>query len=96
MQWSDMKPGAIVYDRLMVHFGQGVVVGIVNADPLAMVFERGGPKRVRVKFAAHDDSTDVQLRVLRRTPNNRRMKELQRIMAQRKARQEARKEVEPL
>ncbi len=83
MQWRDIKPGVEVYHNLMTHFGKGVVVGIAVVDPIVFLFERGGMKRVRVKFEAHDTTTDVLLRSLRKKPNKQRIAMMAKLKAER-------------
>ena len=76
MRWSDIRPGVVVYPTLMTHWGRGVVERIVHADPLELMFERGGPRRVKVSF---EDGKMRTLRAteLRKTPNKKKMKEME-------------------
>lgn len=60
MQWKDIKPDVIVYHSAMVHWGQGVVIKII---------EYSYNKVIKVKFEQLQDFVNVELRSLRKTPN---------------------------
>lgn len=60
MKWKDIKTDVIVYHSIMVHWGQGVVIKIVE-------FEY--KKVIKVKFEQLQDFVNVELRSLRKTPN---------------------------
>lgn len=73
MTWDDIHTGAVVYHRIFTHFGKGIVQSVVDANGLELMFERGGNRRIIVKFEAHEDTTRVMLKALRSTPDVKRI-----------------------
>ena len=84
MRWQDIIVGEEVYHRTFTHFGKGVVVAVTDKNGLEVLFEkRGGPKRIVVKFEAHNDTTRVIPAALTPKPNMRRIREMIQFYANR-------------
>lgn len=75
MKRRDVKVGARVYHTVFTHWGSGVVQGIVRANAMEALFERGAYRAV-VHFAAHTESVRTILPHLRKTPNRKKIRDM--------------------
>lgn len=67
MKWKDIKPDVIVYHSAMVHWGQGIVVEIVEFEDR---------KLIKIQFEQLKDFVYVELQSLRKTPNMKKIRSI--------------------
>jgi len=75
MNWNDIRPGTIVYHRILTHWGKGKVIKISFVDCYEAMFERGS-RRIVIDFEGLETPARLKLSAIRKTPNKKKIREM--------------------